>query len=574
MRPVHHLLNGEVDDAELWSEDMGGSSPVKWVACWLVLTIAFAWSTAGLLSEWLGGEGSSSGDFLNHGIIVAAASFLFALSLLYIHDRTQTDQPIQRMFPVLYWGRKASVTVGPLLRQYWFTNDLEEKPFNRVTRDWVYKTSRGESNNIGFGSQVDFDAVGTYHVLPALFKKDVDSEDAKKHKDGFSLTIGDREGVDHPVTMDHFVNISAMSFGSLSARAIESLNRGAKDARILHNTGEGGLSPYHKSGGDVIFQMGTAKFGVRNDDSTLNDALLKELASYEKVRMIEIKLSQGAKPGKGGMLLKEKITSEISSIRKVPMGKDVLSPPRHPEIDDVPSLFDFIDRVREITKKPVGIKIVVGHMGEIEAIAEAMAAEPGRGPDYISVDGSEGGTGAAPLVLASHAGLPMKQSIAIVDYALRKHGVRDSVAVLSCGQIATPIDIVVAMALGADAVYIARGFMLALGCIQALDCHSNHCPTGIATQSKRRQKVLDIPAAASRVSMYAQALQKEVMLLTKSCGYTSPQQFTADDIMVVTSPGHLDYLSELHGVSAVEASIERTAAQKAGMTVGEMKMST
>ena len=199
-----------------------------------------------------------------------------------------------------------------------------------------------------------------------------------------------------------------------------------------------------------------------------------------------------------------------------------------------------------------------------------MANEPGRGPDYISVDGSEGGTG-APLVLASHAGLPMKQAIAVVDWALKEHGVRDKVTLFSAGQIATPIDVVVSMALGADAVYIARGFMLALGCIQALDCHSNHCPTGIATQSQRKQRVLDVNAAAERVSLYAKVLAKEVQYLTESCGYTSPSQFTPDDIMVVTSPGHLDYLSELQGVSAWEAAQERKKAMSHGMTVGEWK---
>tara|TARA_B100001540_G_scaffold304750_1_gene314848 strand:- start:1166 stop:1936 length:771 start_codon:yes stop_codon:yes gene_type:complete len=256
------------------------------------------------------------------------------------------------------------------------------------------------------------------------------------------------------------------------------------------------------------------------------------------------------------------------------MGKDILSPPRHDEFKDLAGLFDFLDRLRKIADKPIGIKIVAGHIEEIEAIAEAIAAEPGRGPDFISVDGGEGGTGAAPLVLASHAGVPMKQGIAMVDWALRKHGVRDKVFLLTSGQIATPIDVAVAMALGADGVYIARGFMLALGCIQALDCNSNRCPTGIATQDKKLERTLDVNAAAKRVANYAKTLEKEVYMLCESCGYSSPDQFTSDDIMVVTSPGHLDYLSELYMVSASEASRERGAAKQAGMTVGELKSST
>jgi glutamate synthase (ferredoxin) len=223
--------------------------------------------------------------------------------------------------------------------------------------------------------------------------------------------------------------------------------------------------------------------------------------------------------------------------------------------------------------KPVGIKLVAGHVEEIEAIAEAIAAEPGRGPDFISVDGGEGGTGAAPLVLASHAGVPMKQAVAMMDWALRKSGVRDKVHIFASGRIATPIDVAVAMSLGADGVNIARGFMLALGCIQALDCNSNHCPTGIATQSKSLQKALHVDGAAERVANYVKTLEKEVYMLCHSCGYTSPDQFTSDDIMVVTSPGHLDYLSELYLVSASESSEERSAAAKKGMTVGEMKAS-
>jgi glutamate synthase domain-containing protein 2 len=280
---------------------------------------------------------------------------------------------------------------------------------------------------------------------------------------------------------------------------------------------------------------------------------------------------QGAKPGKGGILPKEKITSEIAAIRKVPMGKDILSPPRHDEFDDLEGMFDFIDRLRKIADKPVGVKIVAGHIEEIEAIAEALAANPKRGPDFISVDGGEGGTGAAPLVLASHAGVPMKQGIAMVDWALKKHGIRDEIHLFTAGQIATPIDVVVAMALGADGVNIARGFMLALGCIQALDCNSNRCPTGIATQDKMLERALDVGGAANRVANYVKTLEKEVYMLCNSCGYSSPDQFTADDIMVVTSPGHLDYLSELYMVSAWEASQERLKARESGMTVGEMK---
>ena len=538
---------------------------VKWHLWWI------GWLTAVLGVSWFSNdylvENFGNGSLL-HIFSLLAGAFLIGIIILFFHDFFQTANPVQRRFPVLYWGRWVSVHLGPLLRQYWFANDLEEKPFNRVTRNWVYSTSKGKNNTIGFGSQVDFDAVGTYTVMPSMFKRK-----ENKHE-GYHRVIGEHTGVKNKVTLKHFVNISAMSFGSLSSRAVSALNQGAGKAGIFHNTGEGGFAPYHQMGGNVIFQLGTGKFGCRDENGNFSDEAFSNITSHKNVGMVELKLMQGAKPGKGGILPKEKITSEIAEIRKVPMGKDILSPPRHDEFKDLAGLFDFLDRLRKIADKPIGIKIVAGHIEEIEAIAEAIAAEPGRGPDFISVDGGEGGTGAAPLVLASHAGVPMKQGIAMVDWALRKHGVREKVFLLTSGQIATPIDVAVAMALGADGVYIARGFMLALGCIQALDCNSNRCPTGIATQDKKLERTLDVNAAAKRVANYAKTLEKEVYMLCESCGYSSPDQFTSDDIMVVTSPGHLDYLSELYMVSASEASRERGAAKQAGMTVGELKSST
>lgn len=500
----------------------------------------------------------------------ALALIVVGLILVFIHDKTQKNDPIQRLFPVVIWGRKLLIKVGPLLRQYLFLNDQEETPFNRITRNWVHETSRGVRNTIGFGSQIDMEKVGSIIALPATFTNlNIKSGEDIGH--AYRKVIGEHTGV-KPVVLEHFAHISAMSYGALSFNAHAALNKGAKMAGILHNTGEGGLAPCHQFGGDLIFQIGTAKYGIRDAEGNMDEQLLKEVSEHPQVRMMEIKLAQGAKPGKGGMLLKEKITKEISDIRKVPMGVDAYSPARHREFNDVHGLFDFIDRVRAITQKPVGIKMVIGHTSEIESIAQKMKDEPGRGPDYISIDGGDGGTGAAPLVLSSYSGLPMKQAIAVADWALKRHGVRNKLVLFAGGKITTPIDIAVAMALGADAVYMARGFMLALGCIQALECHTNHCPTGIATQSRKLQRALDVDAAAHRVATYAKALYKETQMLAESCGYMSPDQITADDLMVVTSPGHLDYLSELHGISAFEASRERQSAREKGMTVGEMKM--
>ncbi len=501
----------------------------------------------------------------------ALFTILVGIVLLFIHDKRQTETPIQRMFPVVIWGRKMLVKMGPLLRQYLFLNDQEETPYNRITRNWVHETSKGARNTIGFGSQIDMDKVGTTLIMPATFTNK-NSKTGEETGQAYKKIIGQHTGVE-TVTLNHFVNISAMSYGALSYRAHAALNKGAKMAGILHNTGEGSLAPCHEyGGGDLVFQIGTAKYGIRDDDGNLDDNLLKRMAEHPQVKMFEIKLAQGAKPGKGGMLLKEKITEEIAQIRKIPMGKDAYAPARHKEFSDVDGLFDFIDHVRGIVKKPVGIKMVIGHTAEIEAVAKKMEDEVGRGPDYIVIDGGDGGTGAAPYVLSSYSGLPMKQGVAVADWAFKRHGVRDKVVIFASGKVATPIEVAVAMALGADAIYMARGFMLALGCIQALECHTNHCPTGIATQNRRLEKALDIEAAAKRVATYADALYKETQMLAESCGYKSPSEITPDDIMVVTSPGHLDYLSELHGISAYEASLERKKAKEMGMTVGEMKM--
>ncbi|WKK81092.2 FMN-binding glutamate synthase family protein [Marivirga arenosa] len=543
------------------------SYTTAWIFSALVITAAYGFF---FQSEYLKESGIWSLALTLGGEFIIAL-LITGFITLFIYDKRQKDTPIQRVFPVVIWGRKLLVKIGPLLRQYLFSNDQEETPYNRITRNWIYATSSGARNTIGFGSQVDMDKVGTTLIMPATFTntKTLTGEETGQF---YKKVIGKHTGVE-TYTLNHFVHISAMSYGALSFNAHAALNKGAKMAGILHNTGEGSLAPCHEYGdADLVFQIGTAKYGIRNESGDMDDDLLKDMANHPQVKMFEIKLAQGAKPGKGGMLLKEKITPEIAKIRKIPLGKDAFAPARHKEFTDVNGLFDFIDKVRGIVNKPVGIKMVIGHTAEIEDIAQKISEEPGRGPDYIVIDGGDGGTGASPHVLSSYAGLPMKQALAVADWALKNNGVRDKVILFASGKIATTIDIAVAMALGADAVYIARGFMLSLGCIQALECHTNACPTGIATQNKRLQKALDIESAAKRVATYADALYKETQMLAESCGYDSPSQITSDDIMVVTSPGHLDYLSELHGISAFEASYERRQAKEGNMSVGEMKM--
>lgn len=477
---------------------------------------------------------------------------------VYARDKRQTREPIRRRYPVLVWGRKLLVGLGPFLRQYLFMNDQEETPYNRITRNWIYQTSQGERNTIGFGSQYDINAVGSIVFLPATFTNKA-THLGEEVGSTYRRVIGGRDDT-MPVVMPQFVYISGMSYGALSARAVESLNLGAKKADIFHHIGEGGLADAHLQGGSLIFQIGTAKYGVRDDNRKLDDALLKEVASIKQVKMFEVKLAQGAKPGKGGMLLKEKITEEIAAIRKIPMDQNAYSPPRHEEFDDVDGLFDFIERVRKVTGKPVGIKMVIGHPSEIESIAKKLSEDPNRGPDYITIDGGEGGTGAAPLVLASHAGLPLRQALSITNSTLQKYNVREYVALFASGKIATPADVTVALALGADAVGIARGFLLSLGCIQSLHCHTGGCPTGIATPNVSAQRAIDLDAASERVASYAKTLIKETQMLAESCGHSDPTKISPYDVMIQVEPGRFEYLGNISAIKGYQVADAESAA--------------
>lgn len=471
--------------------------------------------------------------FAKLATITAAGAAAGTAVAVAVRDRRNTDQPVRATFPLLYWGRKITTELGPLLRQYVIEDDESERPFNRTTRDWVYASARGNRNTIGFGSTYRADEVGALVFTPRTFTNEAASlEETVGH--GYRRVIGGRGTP--PVVMPRWCYVSGMSYGALNPRAIEALNRGAAANGCWHNTGEGGLSPAHLHGAGVIFQIGTAKYGIRHDDGSLDDEALADIAGHDEVKLFEVKLAQGAKPGKGGILPGEKVTPEIAKIRRIPVGEDSISPPRHAEFSDTPGLFDFLDHVRSVTGKPAGIKLVIGDPAEIISIAALMAAEPGRGPDFITVDGGDGGSGAAPLVLAAHAGLPMRAALSITDQVLRDAGLRDDVTLFASGRIATPHDAAVALAEGADAVGIARANMLALGCIQSLKCHTNTCPTGIATQDQRRMKALDADAAAVRVERYLATLMQETEMLARSCGYETPDQLTAKDVLVHVEP--------------------------------------
>ena len=451
---------------------------------------------------------------------IMAQFFVFAVGfglilfvVVYIVDIVQTKHAIRRNFPVIGRFRYLFEHLGEFFRQYFFSMDREEMPFNRAQRSWVYRAAKGIDNTVAFGSTRDLTIPGTVIFVncpyPTLTEDAVPPE---------SIVIG--KGARHPYETSSIFGISGMSYGAISKPAILALSRGARTAGIWMNTGEGGLSSYHLEGGaDIVFQIGTAKYGVRDRDGRLSDERLKEIAAHDQVKMFEIKLSQGAKPGKGGILPAEKVTPEIAAIRLIDVNTDSLSPNRHEEINSVEDLLSMIERVRDVTGKPVGFKSVIGSYDWLDELCETIVKRGlDSAPDFITVDSSDGGTGAAPLSLIDAMGLPIRESLLLLVDKLNEYGLRDRVRVVVSGKLITPPDLAWALCAGADFVVSARGFMFALGCIQALQCNKNTCPTGITTHNKRLQRGLDPTDKAQRVAQYAKSIEKEVNVIAHSCG--------------------------------------------------------
>jgi glutamate synthase domain-containing protein 2 len=423
-------------------------------------------------------------------------------------------------------------------RQYFFAMDREEMPFNRAQRSWVYRASKDLDNTQPFGSTRDLKPPGTILFANAAFPSLEAAAPAP------ALTIGPY--CPHPYQAPSFFNISAMSYGAISRPAILALSNGARRAGCWMNTGEGGLSPHHLAGGaDIVFQIGTAKYGVRNERGELDDARLVAIASHAQVRMFEIKLSQGAKPGKGGILPAAKVTPEIAAIRGIPVGQDSLSPSRHPEIDSVESLLDMVERVRTITGKPTGFKMVIGNPDWLDTLClEIRRRSIEQAPDFITIDSADGGTGAAPMSLLDYVGLPIQESLPRVVDKLVEHGLRERIRVIASGKLITPGDVAWALCVGADFVNSARGFMFALGCIQSLQCHKNTCAAGITTHNPRLQKGLDPADKAERVRHYVENLRHAVEVIAHSCGAAEPRQLKREHCRIVVEPGRSLALSE------------------------------
>jgi len=464
-------------------------------------------------------------------LIVIALLALIAIKDIFF-NRSHT---IKHNFPVVGHLRYLLERIGPELRQYIVANNREELPFNRSERSWIYASSKKENNYQGFGSDQDFTENNYLFLKNALIPYPSQKEDVSEYFLPSAKVIGKAHGREKPYRPRSIINISAMSYGSLSAAAVDSLNRGALQSGCYHNTGEGGLSSYHKSGADVVFHFGTGYFGVRSEDGGFSMQKLKELvADNPMIRAIEVKLSQGAKPGKGGVLPGKKITAEIAEIRGVEMGKDVLSPNSHKAFTNVDELLEFIENIARETGLPVGIKSAVGKMEMWEELAAKMKAE-NVGPDFICIDGGEGGTGAAPPSFADHVSLPFMYAFSEVYKVFQKEGLSEDITFIASGKLGLPAKGAMAFALGADIINVAREAMLSIGCIQAQVCHTNTCPAGIATQKKWLQKGIHVPTKAERYSNYAQVYRKELKELSHAAGYAHPASFKMTDIKMNTS---------------------------------------
>jgi len=446
-------------------------------------------------------------------------------------DLTQRKHAILRNFPIIGHFRYWLERIGPELRQYIVTNNNEERPFSRDQRSWVYASSKKQNNLFGFGTDMDLENSPNHLIIKhAAFPwRPADAVADTKggaHTDPLAMVpcakvLGAWRNRPKAFRPRSIINVSAMSFGSLSSAAVQALNRGCHIAGALHNTGEGGISPHHDKGGELIWQLGTGYFGARAPDGRLDLDELRRKCDRYAVRAIEVKLSQGAKPGKGGVLPAAKVTPEIAAIRGVPVGEPCLSPSFHPEFSDVAGLVELVERIADATGLPVGIKSAVGEDVFWDELAAHMA-ETERGPDYIFIDGGEGGTGAAPLVFADRVALPFKVAFSRVYRAFAQHQLHDKIVFMGAGRLGFPEQTLFAFGLGCDMVSVAREAMMAIGCIQAQRCHTGHCPAGVATQNKWLVRGLDPTLKAARLANYFVALRKEVLALSHACGVAHP----------------------------------------------------
>ncbi|MES9924645.1 MAG: FMN-binding glutamate synthase family protein [Candidatus Thiodiazotropha endolucinida] len=485
--------------------------------------------------------------FSMQGVAALSALFIFVIGcaallvvILFIIDLSQTRDAVRHNFPVIGRFRSLFNRLGEFFRQYFFAMDREEMPFNRAEREWVYHSAAGVDNTIAFGSTKSLNTPGTILFVNTPFP--TLASDAA-HAPPVIIGAGCRE----PYRTASLIHISGMSYGAISIPAVRALSRGAKLADCWLNTGEGGLSPYHLEGDcDLVFQIGTAKYGVRDKAGRFCKKRLTEIAAIPRIKMFEIKLSQGAKPGKGGILPGRKVTEEIAAIRGIPVGEASISPNRHPEISNFSELLDFINLVRDLSGKPVGFKTVVGTHTWLEEMCEKIhQCGIACAPDFVTIDGGDGGTGAAPMPLMDSVGLPIKAALPKVVDILQRYGLRDRIKVIASGKLITPSETAWAFCVGADFVTSARGFMLAMGCIQALKCNRNTCPTGITTHNKRLQRGLNPQQKALRIKNFVNKIHYGSGLIAHSCGVPHPRALRRHHCQIIqanTQPIPLDEL--------------------------------
>ena len=471
-------------------------------------------------------------QFLSALFIFAVGMGVAVVTVIFIIDVRQTRDAVRRNYPVLGRFRYLFSMLGEFFRQYFFAMDREEMPFNRAERDWIERSSKNVDNTVAFGSTRSLSPVGTTIFVNCPFPTLTEHAVAM-----VPMLIGPYSR--NPYNAPSFFNISGMSYGALSTPAVRALSKGAKLAGCWYNTGEGGLSSHHLEGGcDIVFQIGTAKYGVRDREGNLDADKLREAAAHKQVKMFELKLSQGAKPGKGGILPAAKVTEEIAAIRGIPAGEASISPNRHPEIDNISDLLDVIEKIRDISGKPVGFKSVFGNFEWLEEIClEIHARGIESAPDFITVDSGDGGTGAAPMPLMDNVGLPVRESLPLVSDVLHKYGLRERIRTISSGKLVNPSEVAWAIATGADFVTSARGFMFALGCIQSLKCNKNTCPTGVTTHNPRLQKGLNPADKSVKVANYCKKLIQEVQIISHSCGVVRPRLMNRGHVRIVQSDG-------------------------------------
>ena len=465
--------------------------------------------------------------------LLVAGAILLAVVL---HDVLQKKHAVIRNFPIIGHFRYWLEAVGPELRQYIVTNNDEERPFSRDERRWIYSTAKRQNSYFGFGTDNDLDTATNYVVIKhSSFPADTPpGGDPPDFPLPCSKVVGGFRNRRKSFTPASIVNISGMSFGSLSRNAVEALNRGAKLANCLQNTGEGGIADCHLHGGDLVWQIGTGYFGCRDAAGRFDLQRFKDTVAERPVRAVEIKLSQGAKPGLGGVLPAAKITPEISRIRGIPMGRDCVCPNRHTAFGDADGLLDFVELLADETGVPVGIKSAVGEIDFWRDLAR-LSRDTGRSVDFVTIDGGEGGTGAAPLTFSDHVALPFRIGFPRVYREFARQDLHPCIAFVGSARLGLPANALLAIGMGCDLINVGREAMLAIGCVQAQRCHTNQCPSGVATQNRWLMRGLDPTLKGARAANYIVAMRRELTLLSRACGADGPS---------MVSPEHIELVSE------------------------------